>query len=403
MYLRSPAARLGTVALFSLAASSCGQGSQQTSAAARAPRDLAGIIAPLLETSKIPALGAAVVSADGLEAIGAVGLRSWADTQQVSVDDQWHIGSCTKAMTATLAARLVDRGVLNWETTIGAVFGSTIDPAWKDVPIVWLLSHRSGAPLNFSDALWREMAARGGSPREQRRFFVEQGLRTAPTNTPNTVTVYSNSGLLVAGVMMEMLTDSPWEDLMQREVFEPLGMTRTGFGAPGTPGALDQPLGHRRGADGWRPVALGPNADNPAATGPAGSVHTTLADWARFVAAHLRGENGDERFLSTASWQRLHAAGGKDWTYSPGWVVTEQDWAGGKMLRHIGSNSFWIAEATLAPRKGFAVLLVTNVADDAVETPFKELLAVLVADQASREASAPRLPPPTRSRARDTD
>ncbi len=355
----------------------------QGGAAAPAPRDLTGIITPLLEKSRLPALGAAVVTTDGLEAIGAVGRRSSMRPETVTIDDQWHIGSCTKSMTATLVARLIDQGVLDWETTIGDVFASTAHPAWKDVPIAWLLSHRSGAPLNFSEDLWERMAARGGSPREQRRFFVEEALTIPPTTKPNTKTVYSNSAFIVAGVMLEELTDSSWEDLMRREVFEPLGMTRTGFGAPGTSGQLDQPLGHIRGTDGWSPVALGPNADNPAATGPAGTIHTTLSDWARFVAAHLRGERGDPHYLQLETWKRLHSPGESDWEYSPGWVVTEQEWAGGKLLRHLGSNSFWVAEASLAPLESFAVLIVTNVGDDAAEAPFKELLAALIADHAA--------------------
>jgi len=380
--LRSLAALLGGLVLLSLISLSCGP-PKLTRAEAHAPRDLSGIIAPLLQKSRLPALGAAVVTSEGLEAIGAIGVRSSTGTEKVTIDDQWHIGSCTKAMTATLVARLIDQGVLGWETTIGAVFGSTIHPSWKDVPIAWLLSHRSGAPLNFSEELWQEMVARGGSPREQRRFFVEEGLRIAPPTRPNTETVYSNSGFLVVGAMIEVLAGSPWEDLMRREVFEPLGMTRTGFGAPGTPGQLDQPLGHTRGSEGWSPVALGPNADNPAATGPAGTIHTTLIDWARFVAAHLRGERGDQRYLKPATWQRLHAPGGSDWGYSPGWVVTEQEWAGGRLLRHLGSNNFWVAEASLAPRKDFAVLIVTNVGDDAAEAPFKDLLAALIAKHAA--------------------
>jgi len=384
MALRSRAAPLGVLVLLSIFSLCCGTPEQQTRVGAPAPLDLSGIIAPVLQKSGLPALGAAVVTSDGLEAIGVVGVRSWTGTEQLTIDDQWHIGSCTKAMTATLAARLIDRGVLSWETTIGAVFGPTIHPAWKDVTIAWLLSHRSGAPLNFSEDLWERMVARGGSPREQRRYFVEQGLSSAPTTAPNTETVYSNSGYIVAGAMIEALTDASWEDLMRREVFDPLGMSRTGFGAPGTPGRLDQPLGHTHGGDGWSPVALGPNADNPAATGPAGSIHTTLPDWARFVAAHLRGERGDQHYLSSATWQRLHSPGGIDWGYSPGWVVTEQEWAGGKVLRHLGSNGFWLAEATLAPRENVAILIVTNVSDDAVEAPFKNLLAALAADHAAR-------------------
>lgn len=358
----------------------CGLPARPARAGASAPRNLAGIIAPILEKSRLPAIGAAIVTSDGLEAIGAVGVRSWTGTANVTIDDQWHIGSCTKAVTATLVGRLVDRGVLGWDTTVGKVLGKSVHRAWKDVPIAWLVCHRSGAPLNFDEDLWQKMVARGGSPRAQRRFFVGEGLKTAPSRTPNTETVYSNSGFLVAGVMLEELTDASWEDLVRREVFEPLGMTRTGFGAPGTPGALDQPLGHTRGTDGWMPIALGPGADNPAATGPAGSIHTTLPDWSRFVAAHLRGERGDQRFLKTATWKRLHTSGGNGWGYSPGWEVSEQDWAGGTLLRHLGSNGFWVAEASIAPRKDFAVLIVTNVADDAAETPFKDLLAALVAD-----------------------
>lgn len=347
------------------------------------PRDLASVLSPVLRASGVPALGAAVVSSRGLEAIGAVGVRRWGAADTVSADDQWHIGSCTKAITATLVARLADRGVVGWETTIGSVFRGTIDPGWRDVSLLWLLSHRAGAPGDLDEASWQQMVRRGGSPKRQRRWFVERLLSRPPASRPNTSTVYSNAGYLIAGVMLEIVTGRAWEDLVRHDVFDPLGMTRTGFGAPGTPGRLDQPLGHVRGPDGWVPVLRGPRDDNPAATGPAGTVHTTLADWARFVAAHLRGENGDQTFLSRAAWRRLHAPGGEGWGYTPGWVVGDEPWAGGAYLHHLGSNNFWLAEATLLPGKDLAVLLVTNVADDAVETPFKTLLSSLVAESGS--------------------
>ena len=336
------------------------------------------------------------MTSEGLEAVGAVGLRSSEDSVEVTSDDRWHLGSCTKALTATLVARLVERGQLTWETTLGGVFGASVPemaPAWKDVPLLWLVCHRSGASLNFSKELWDRMEARGGTTREQRRSFVAAGLKVAPDTPPNTATVYSNAAFLLAGAMLEELTDTSWEELVRREVFEPLGMKSTGFGAPGTPGKLDQPLGHTRGTEGWKPIALGPEADNPAVVGPAGTVHTTLADWARFVRAHLRGEGDDESYLERASWQKLHTPGGSDWTYSPGWIVTEADWAGGKLLRHLGSNTCWVSEASLAPARDFAVLLVTNLGDDAAEQPFRRLLEACVADHV---AHADVQPPPAR-------
>ena len=361
----------------------CGHPTGPSGGQARAPRDLSGAVSRALQKSGLPALGAAVVTSEGLEAIGTAGVRSWGAAQAVTRDDQWHIGSCTKAMSATLAARLVERGRLRWDTTVGEMFGPGINPAWKDVQLLWLLCHRSGASLNFEQDLWERMVARGGSTRAQRRFFVDEGLKEAPAIAPNTQTLYSNAGYMIAGAMLEAAAGSSWEELMRREVFEPLSMTRTGFGAPGTPGALDEPLGHTRGAGGgWSPVELGPNADNPAASGPAGTIHTSLADWGLFVAAHLRGARGDQSYLQSATWRTLHTPAGPDGEYAPGWAAAEAPWAGGRLLRHLGSNSFWVAEASMAPGKDLAVLIVCNVGDDAAEAPFKELLAELSASHA---------------------
>lgn len=355
--------------------------------AAHEPRNLSELIRPVLEKSGLPALGGAIVTSAGIESIGAVGLRAWGASELVTRDDQWHLGSCTKGMTATLVARLVDRGVLSWATTIGDVFGKAVpkmDPSWKDVSILSLLCHRSGASRNFTQELWDEMEKHGGSPREQRRLFVQDGLAVAPDTRPNTETIYSNAGFMIAGAMLEELADASWEDLMRREVFEPLGMTQSGFGPPGVAGRLDQPLGHTRGEQGWTAIQPGPSADNPVATGPAGTVHATLADWARFARAHLRGERGDESYLKMATWKRLHSPPASDAAYAPGWLVADEKWAGGALLKHLGSNNLWVCEISLALEEDFAVLVVTNVGDDAAERPFKDLVDLLVADHSAR-------------------
>lgn len=350
------------------------------------PRDLSALLAPVVQKSGLPAIGVAVVTSEGLVGIGTVGVRSSGRPEQVTIHDQWHIGSCTKTITATLAARLVDRGLLAWDTKVGDVLGPLVpkmDASWKHVTLEQLLCHRSGSPHNFDDTIW-ENTVRAGKPlREQRRVLVVDALSSPLKNKPNTETRYSNAGYIIAGVMLEQLTDSPWEALVKKEVFAPLGMKHTGFGAPGKPGKSDQPTGHKRAESGWSAVELGPNADNPAVTGPAGTVHTTLADWSRFLAAHLQGARGNQSFLKTATWKRLHTVGGKGWDYSPGWAVSQPPWADGTLLSHMGSNGFWLAQASLALNKDIAVLIVTNVSDDAVEAPFKEILAAIVADLAT--------------------
>src|SRR5262245_22762609 len=86
--------------------------------AAEVKQDLAPLLQPLLERHKVPALAAAVVRADGPVRVGAVGVRQAGRPEKVTADDRFHLGSCTKAMTATLCARLVEQGKLSWTATL---------------------------------------------------------------------------------------------------------------------------------------------------------------------------------------------------------------------------------------------------------------------------------------------
>ncbi len=74
--------------------------------------DLREMLTPLLEGTDVPSLAAAVVVGSEARAAGAVGVRKRGNDTPVTVNDKYHIGSCVKAMTATLAGVLVERGVL---------------------------------------------------------------------------------------------------------------------------------------------------------------------------------------------------------------------------------------------------------------------------------------------------
>lgn len=338
----------------------------------------------------LPALGVAVVTLDGVAAQAVVGVRSAENERPVELTDQWHLGSCTKAMTATLAARLVERGKVSWDDTLSEVFpdlAEGMDPAWRDVTLRLLLSNRGGAPANLdADGLWGRLWLHTGTPREQRRELVEGVLLRPPEKPPGTEFLYSNAGFALAGAMLEARLDKPWEELLTSEVFEPLGMSSAGFGAPGTRGALDQPLGHRPSAEGLLPRALqGKGDDNPAAIGPAGTVHAPLADWARFAAAHLAGSAGRGEFLKKETWDVLHTPpAGQD--YAMGWSLAQRPWAGGTAWTHNGSNTMWYCMIWLAPQKGFGVLVTTNAGGPAASQACDEACAELI--RAWSESSA---------------
>ena len=107
------------------------------------------------------------------------------------------------------------------------------------------------------------------------------------------------------------------------------------------------------------PIPPSPIADNPAVIGPAGTVHCSLADWAKFATMHLRGENGKEPLLPAEVFHKLHTA--TDGEYAFGWLVAKRGWAGGATLSHVGSNTMWTADIWLAPKKNAAYLAATNV------------------------------------------
>jgi CubicO group peptidase (beta-lactamase class C family) len=358
-----------------------GQSPGATDARAALEERLRAGLEELRSRHGLPALGGAIVTADGLAAQAVVGVRSAESEVHVEVGDQWHLGSCTKALTATLAARLVEKGKVSWDDTLEQVFpdlAEGMDPGWRGTTLRLLLSNRGGAPANLdADGLWGRLWQHTGTPREQRRTLVEEVLLRPPEVAPGTKFLYSNAGFSIAGAMLETKLDEPWEDLIRREVFEPLGMKSAGFGAPGTSGKLDQPLGHRTTAQGLRSVPLGKGDDNPAAIGPAGIVHASLEDWGRFAAAHLAGAAGRTEFLGVDSWSKLHTPPeGQD--YAMGWGLAQRPWAGGTAWTHSGSNTMWFCTVWLAPKKGFGVLVTTNCASPAASTACDEACGVLI-------------------------
>ena len=342
---------------------------------------LNGLLEPVRKAHNVPALGGAVVTSEGLEAAGATGIRKVGLDVAVTADDEWHIGSDTKAMTAAMIGALVERGKLRWETTVEEVFpdeAASMSPELRKVTLLQLLSHRSGLPANIPWGL----VPRRGTTRDQ-RLTVIRGLGSVRLAAePGAKYLYSNLGYVIAGAMAEKAADAVWEDLLRKIVFEPLGMTGAGFGGVGTPARVDQPYGH--GEDGLPARGNGPDMDNPPVMGPAGTVHLRLADWAKFAADQLRGDRGEKALLKPETYKRLHTPpfGGD---YALGWLTADREWGGGTVLTHAGSNTMNYAVVWLAPARGFAVLVVCNQGGPAAAKACDEAAGKLIQWHEKRE------------------
>ena len=312
----------------------------------------------------LPALTAMRVEGDRIVESGAVGIRAVGFPESVTRGDQWHVGSLTKSMTATLAARLVEKGLIGWDTTVAFVFPGlmgVMQADYEDVRLDELLYHTSGLPEDIATPIYGTLRTSADPLTVQREKWTAELLAVAPAVARGTY-LYTNAGYIVACAMLEKVTGAQWETLMRQEVFTPLGMTSTGFGAPGTAGLRDQPWGHMAQGGGWVPVDPGqPNADNPAAIGPAGTVHTTLSDYLKYAVAHLEGDDGTSTYLTTATFTKLHTPT-TGTNNALGWGVFDRAWAGGDALTHAGSNNLWYAVVWLAPARDLAIFAATNAA-----------------------------------------
>lgn len=373
-----------------------------------APLDATALLEALRTRHELPALAAVVVTRDGVWAEGYAGVAERGTERPVGPESRFHLGSCTKAMTATLAALAVERGELAWDTTLGEVFGERLElPVWHGVTLAQLLAHTSGAPrdlLAFPGVdLWLRFAE--DSLRDKRLRVVELVGAREPDYPPGSEARYSNVGYMLAGAMLEARADEGYEELLTARLFAPLGMDSAGFGPP-DPEA--HPVGHTQGG------SPRPSLDNPAALGPAGTAHASLRDWGKFVQLHLLGlgpgaEQGDlgtaagageradgtsqggaaapdpttpdaELLLPPVRFAELHtvqpntdALGG----YALGWLKADLAWSAGPLSTHAGSNTVWFCTVWLAPAEGFAVLVATNQAHASASDACTEATALL--------------------------
>lgn len=312
--------------------------------------------------SGVPALAGVVSDTDGLVAQFASGVRRAGASEPVTLDDRWHIGSNTKAMTAALFARMVeaDRGA--WSSTLPSLFPDLkLDPAWSQITLEQLMAHRAGisdAPVMGQG--WMMRAHGDTRPLDlQRTEIASRVLGAPPTGKPG-VFEYGNLNFILAGAAIERLSGMSWERTIQERLFSPLGVTSAGFGAP--KGVA--PWGHVAAGGDFRGIDPAGPSDNPPVLGPAGTLHMTLADHARFARLFLKPTS----LLTPDSVRRLSTPfpAADPPAYGMGWMVLgSRPWSHGDVLAHEGSNTFWHEVVIIAPARGVAIITVCNAGREA--------------------------------------
>lgn len=337
---------------------------------AAGPLDLGPALAPIQSRTGMPAIAAAVFRDGTIVGRGIVGTRAIGDPAAARIEDPFLIGSCAKSMMRVLVARLVDRGLLRFETTLAdALPDVPMREEYRPVTIAQVLAHRGGIPtytmIGPKRTPW--LFELTGSAVDQRRAFAEHVLQEAPAGGPGAEMIYSNAGYGLLAHIAETRAGRPWEQLVADEVFRPLGLATAKVGYPTSDTDTVGVHGHFYGEQGYERV---PKPRTPLAPfSPAGMVSCSIEDFARLAGFLVTTEAGASTdVIRKESAQQIAGA-------IPG--------GGDEGATFYGGEGTFSAAFALWPSLGLAIVVQTNGGDaDDVCTAAIEAVRALVAPDA---------------------
>lgn len=278
----------------------------------------ASILENIRVENSLPSLGVAKLS-NGSFRSDVVGFRKQNDTTQVRLGDKWHLGSDTKAMTSTLLAILIEKGVFQWNDTLYQALPEDVTEVMHsghyNTTLEMLTLHISGIEnINpfYPHPLPKNISI---SPQYGRHIWTKDVLSKPPITAPGTGFYYLNAGYVILGHILESRMQTKWESLIRAELFEKLGMKDCVFGTPpdSTNSSIENPWPHSPSQYGPIPVnPKSPYSDCIPSVGPAGTVRCSLQSWSKFIQFHLDGHAGRPNAalaLKQSTFIKLHTPG----------------------------------------------------------------------------------------------
>ncbi len=170
-----------------------------------------------------------------------------------------------------------------------------------------LLSHSSGISDDaLPQALRSTMEQNEANLDGLRLEMVKTVVRQPLTSQPGSRFLHGNANHILVGAALVRLHRRTWEALIQEQIVQPLELAGAGLGPQSSVGLTDAPLGHKMEQGGLRPMLAGPNADNPLAMGPAGTVHMGSLGAARWAGWNAGQGRRGPALVSPQSLRLLH-------------------------------------------------------------------------------------------------
>lgn len=328
-----------------------GQAERGRTPPAPAVAELETIVASALDSVPIPGMAVGLVTGDRLAYARGFGHADLDSRAPITPRTLFQVGSISKSFTATIAARLVERGKLSFDDPVGEHIPHARLPDPR-ITLRQLATHTSGLPGDAPNLRRKhgDYPVLAFTHFELYRGLAESELRFPPGSGWG----YSNFGYGVLGHALEMATGTPYEVLVEREIFDPLGMESSTVTL--WPELADR-LATPYYLDDGRLVEYTPWDEE--ALAPAGGIASTLEDLGRYVSFQLAEASGAG---AVARLQRARVATGGGLRYGTGWFVEEMPGLG-TVVSVGGDVDGYVGELVLAPRHGLGTIVLANTGD----------------------------------------
>lgn len=329
-------------------------------------------------SNAIPELSYAVVSDDKTLEINALGVHSVDLKDAATLNDRFHIGSNTKAMTAFVIAKYVEKGKLKWSTKFFDLFPDlkkTSKPDYYNITLEELISHQARIQP-FQGENDPAVPDFKGTHQEKRNQFGKFVLTLDPAKIDSEHKyIYSNAGYTLATMMLEKVTGKSWEQLID-QVFNKDLKLDVKLSWPENQIAKDT-WGHLFENNKLIPVPS--NTDyHLDYTEPAGDINIKLTDYIKFIQLNIRGLQGHDNYLKASTYHFIHK--GIE-GYSLGWFNSYED--NKDFSTHSGTAGTYYTIAAIDRRNFIGYIIFTNSFNESTVNGVRLLMRKLKKDYGS--------------------
>ncbi len=315
------------------------------------------------EAKGIPGLAVAITNQDEVFYLDAFGVRNVKSGEPLRPEHFFHLASVAKTVVATALLQLVEKGVVDLDATVTTYlpYFALEDPRHRDITVRQMLNHTSGMP-DVLDYEWDQPQYDPGAAERYVRSRKHEQLVAAPGEAFR----YSNMAFDILGDLVAKVAGTSFEDYVEKNIFEPIGMLNSTFVYPDVPVHL-RTTPHV-GEDG--PVVSEVYPYNRCHA-PSSTLNSSVVEMTHWIRVNRnRGVFNGSRILEEASFSLLWTpttSAGLTTSVGLSWFLGRH--RGERTVSHSGGDRGYRSQLTLLPDTGWGLILASNYQ----QTPIAEI------------------------------